>query len=122
MFTENYLIDDSLNLPDLYLDKSGIGKFRNFSFAIPSKSILENTENRTSPAKVDFLIIRSNPKLKDLENLENLFNFRFLVFDASNSSYRINQWKRQCQAHSIPFIDCSEKGCDVLSFVQKKRN
>jgi competence protein ComEC len=122
LFTKNYLLNDSLNLTALYLDNSGIGKFKNFSFAIPPKSILENTENRSSPAKVDFLIIRSNPKLKDLEKLENLFNFRYLVFDASNSSYRISKWKRQCQELSIPYIDCSEKGCEIVSFVQKKRN
>jgi hypothetical protein len=117
-FLQELLRSDSHNLPELMINNHGVGKFRNRTFAIPSKSILENTENRTNPYKVDFLIISSNPKLKDLEKLENLFDYRFLVFDASNSQYKINNWLRQCKEQSIPYIDCSTSAKELCSFLQ----
>lgn len=117
-FLQELLRSDSHNLPELMINNHGVGKFRNRTFAIPSKSILENTENRTNPYKVDFLIISSNPKLKDLEKLENLFDYRFLVFDASNSQYKIKNWLRQCKEQSIPYIDCSASAKELCSFLQ----
>jgi competence protein ComEC len=117
-FYREFEIRDSFSLNDMHITGYGVGKFRNTSFAIPAKSILEQTENRISPYKVDFLIICANPKLKDLEKLENLFDYRYLVFDASNSKYRINNWLRQCREHSIPFIDCSSSGKELCTFLQ----
>jgi len=117
-FYKEFELRDNISLADLYLNSYGVGKFKNTSFAIPSKSLLENAENRTNPYKVDFLIICANPKLNDLEKLENLFDYRCLVFDASNSRYRINNWLRQCKERSIPFIDCSSGGKELYTFLK----
>ena len=117
-FYKEFELRDSISLADLYINSYGVGKFRNTSFAIPSKSLLEHAENRTNPYKVDFLIICANPKLNDLEKLENLFDYRYLVFDASNSRYRINNWLRQCKERSIPFIDCSSGGKELYTFLK----
>jgi competence protein ComEC len=117
-FYKEFELRDNISLADLYINSYGVGKFRNTSFAIPSKSLLEHAENRTNPYKVDFLIICANPKLNDLEKLENLFDYRYLVFDASNSRYRINNWLRQCKERSIPFIDCSSGGKELYTFLK----
>jgi competence protein ComEC len=117
-FYKEFELRDNISLADLYLNSYGVGKFKNTSFAIPSKSLLEHAENRTNPYKVDFLIICANPKLNDLEKLENLFDYRCLVFDASNSRYRINNWLRQCKERSIPFIDCSSGGKELYTFLK----
>jgi competence protein ComEC len=117
-FYKEFELRDSISLADLCINSYGVGKFRNTSFAIPSKSLLEHAENRTNPYKVDFLIICANPKLNDLEKLENLFDYRCLVFDASNSRYRINNWLRQCKERSIPFIDCSSGGKELYTFLK----
>ena len=117
-FYKEFELRDNISLADLHINSYGVGKFRNTSFAIPSKSMLEHAENRTNPYKVDFLIICANPKLKDLEKLENLFDYRYLVFDASNSRYRINNWLRQCKERSIPYIDCSSGGKELYTFLK----
>ncbi len=117
-FYREFELRDSISLADLHINSYGVGKFRNTSFAIPSKSLLEHAENRSNPYKVDFLILSANPTLKDLEKLENLFDFRYLVFDASNSRYRLNNWLRQCKERSIPFIDCSSGGKDLHRFLE----
>jgi competence protein ComEC len=114
------LHQDSINSPSFYISKEGIGSFGDFSFAIPNKALLENAENREKPLKVDFLVLTGNPRLKNLELLENLFDYRMLVFDASNSSYRLMNWRRQCTELTIPFIDCSEKGQELLRFLKPK--
>ncbi len=122
MFYESYKLGDSINVANLFIEKDRIGKFKDFSFVIPNNTSLELTRNRENPLKIDFLMLIANPKLKNLEQLENLYDYRYLVFDASSSRYKIAQWKRQCKELSIPYIDCSEKGLDLLSISQKSAN
>ena len=55
---------------------------------------------------VDLIIISKNPKLY-MAQLESIFDCKQYVFDASNSLWKINQWKKECKAlhlnfHSIP--------------------
>jgi hypothetical protein len=53
-------------------------------------------------------------------SLEEAFDYSCLVFDASNSPYRIASWRQQCLAEGIPFIDCSEKGQELPAASQRK--
>jgi len=122
MFGKSYKLGDSINVANLFIEKNRIGKFKEFSFAIPNNTSLELTRNREAPLKIDFLILSANPTIKNLEQLESLFDYRYLVFDASSSRYKIQQWIRQCKELSIPYVNCSEKGIDLLSFSQKSAN
>jgi competence protein ComEC len=102
----------------MFMNSRGIGKIGNHSFAIPDLSLLSPPFESNQPLKVDFLIMRGNPKVKDLQSLEQTFDYRYLVFDASNSPYRLAKWRRQCQEDDIPYIDCSENGLDLIYCTQ----
>ncbi|MEO6838582.1 MAG: ComEC/Rec2 family competence protein [Ginsengibacter sp.] len=55
---------------------------------------------------VDYLIISKNPKIK-IKDLAQIFECNHYIFDASNSLWKIGQWKKECeelhlQSHSVP--------------------
>ena len=63
--------------------------------------------------KVDAIILSQNPKL-NIRQLAAVFDCNEFVFDASNSLWKINQWKKDCENlhlrhHSIP-----EQGAFVM--------
>lgn len=110
---------DSISSDNLFLDKMGIGSFEGVTFALPGKEMLNATIINEKALDIDFLIISGNPKIRDFERLEQLFNFRYLVFDASNSPYRIDNWKKLCDENNIPYIDCSNQGREIINFKKK---
>lgn len=73
-------------------------------FAVPQQKI-----------ELDAIILSKNPKIK-IRVLATIFNCKRYIFDASNSQYRIEQWKQECadlqiQYHSIP--DSGSYTCNI---------
>ena len=96
-----------------------IVQFKDIKLAIPQKIILNEDIVLSKKPFVDYLILTSNPRINDLGHLENIFNYKILVFDASNNHYRISKWINECKKLGIPFIDCSYKGKDILTALKK---
>jgi len=64
--------------------------------------------------KVDFIIIQNNPKF-DLENILQNFIFEKIIFDTSNSQWKVKNWKINCQRLNIQYYDIFEKGaCEIV--------
>ncbi|MFK7773137.1 MAG: ComEC/Rec2 family competence protein [Saprospiraceae bacterium] len=59
--------------------------------------------------KVDFIIIQNNPKFNLEEILAN-FIFKKIIFDTSNSQWKVETWKTNCQKLNIAYYDIFEKG------------
>ncbi|MBS1935576.1 MAG: hypothetical protein JST96_16360, partial [Bacteroidetes bacterium] len=59
--------------------------------------------------KLDLLILSKNPLLK-ISNVINAFDFRNLVFDASNASWRIKKWEMECEQLHLPFYNTVDNG------------
>jgi len=68
--------------------------------------------NPQKPLTVDFVILRRNPILK-LDELKQLFNFKMLVFDSSNSRWSMKKWIEACKKMNIPFYDVGASGAFV---------
>jgi competence protein ComEC len=66
----------------------------------------------TLKEELDFIVISENPKLK-IENLLGRIKFKKLIFDSSNSAYKIKLWKQQCRENGIAFYDVSTQGAFV---------
>jgi competence protein ComEC len=113
------LFNDEFENSNIKIDKNGLVQFKDIKLALPPKIILNEDIFLSKKPIVDYLILTSNPRIKDLNHLENIFNYKILVFDASNSQYRINKWINQCKTLGIPFIDCSYKGKDILTALKK---
>jgi competence protein ComEC len=62
---------------------------------------------------VDMIIISKSPKLY-IPQLAKVFNCRQFVFDASNSLWKIEKWKQDCDKLNLRFHSIPAKGAFVM--------
>ncbi len=65
------------------------------------------------PIEVDYVMLSGNPKLKNLQQLDDLCTYQHLLFDASNSYWNIQKWKKQCETLKISYTDISTTGAVI---------
>ncbi len=93
-----------------FLYKDGFIQFYNKRLAVLSESPdFQNTDK----LKVDYLLLRNNPKLYIDQVLEH-FEFDLLLFDASNANWRVEKWKEFCRKAGIANYDINEEGAWIL--------
>jgi competence protein ComEC len=63
--------------------------------------------------KFDYIILGHNPGIK-FDELIQSFDFKTVVFDASNSPWKIKQWKAECNKYAIRFKDINETGAMII--------
>lgn len=63
---------------------------------------------------VDLLVISKNPKLY-INRLLNSFVIRQIVIDGSNSSWKANLWKKDCDSLGIPCHNVTTEGAFVMN-------
>ncbi|MCW3070220.1 MAG: ComEC/Rec2-related protein [Bacteroidetes bacterium] len=61
------------------------------------------------PLKVDFLIVSKNLKMDIAELLKN-YDPEQIIFDSSNSNYRLEKWKKECIAMSRNYYSVKDSG------------
>jgi competence protein ComEC len=88
-------------------------------FEFGSKRILIIDQNislasKSKKTKVDVIIISKNPSLK-IPNLANVFECNKWVFDSSNSNWKINKWKEECEQLHLLSYAVVDKGAFVLN-------
>lgn len=114
---------DSININDNFeidnLKKEGhFIQFHNTTFLIINKETGKNWQENDLPKdkkiNIDYLILRENPKVK-MTDLANQFDFEKVIFDASNSFWYINNWKKECENLEIPFHDVKNDFAFVLN-------
>ncbi len=70
---------------------------QNFSFKSPQR------------IPVDLIIISKNPRVY-ISQLAAVFDCPQYIFDGSNSFWRVNQWKEDCDSLHLPHYSTSDKG------------
>ena len=68
----------------------------------------------TTKVHVDFLIVSKNPKLKIIDAAQ-FMDTKLVVFEASNSLWKIEKWKKECDALNLPYYSIPEKGAFVFN-------
>lgn len=63
---------------------------------------------------VDVLLISKNANV-DIVNITSAVTPRCIVFDASNSLWKIAQWKKQCSLLHLPIFITAEQGAFILN-------
>ncbi len=58
---------------------------------------------------VDYIIIQNNPNFK-MEDISQNFIFEKIIFDTSNSPWKVENWKTDCQKLNIQYYDILEQG------------
>jgi hypothetical protein len=71
--------------------------------------------NSDKVMKMDIVILRNNPFI-DFEKLNQVFKPDMVIFDSSNSWWRINKWKVLCKKYNLSCYSVSEKGAFIQSF------
>jgi len=70
----------------------------------------ESVKNKLA---VDVLLITKNPLIR-LSDITTAVTPSCIVFDASNSLWKITQWKKQCEDLHLPYFITGEQGAYVL--------
>jgi competence protein ComEC len=131
-----HFIGDSLVLQDKLLNAFNIKPAHillkikeNSLFANPSKVnnkfyqfytsrilIIDSAFNFSSAKKVDldYIIFSKNPQV-NFANIAKVFNCKKFIFDASNSPWKIEQWKKECEELHLQFHSVPEQGAFVTN-------
>jgi len=62
--------------------------------------------------KADIVIISKNPKIK-IEDLRKWFEFKKIIIDSSNSEWRAEKWKKECEDLKIDFYSVIDSGAYI---------
>ncbi|HKG68564.1 MAG TPA: ComEC/Rec2 family competence protein, partial [Segetibacter sp.] len=93
------------NLADLYISRPFI-QFAGKKILIIDKPF--KFESR-SKIRLDLIIVAHNPRLY-ISELAKVFDCKKFVFDASNSTWKINQWKKDCDSLHLRHHSTPDKG------------
>jgi competence protein ComEC len=70
-------------------------------------------EPTNTKLKIDVLIICKNPKI-NISDIVSAVSPAVIVFDASNSLWKIAQWKKECEELHLPYFITGEQGAFVM--------
>ena len=104
---EVYTLEDSIQNRILYY-KHKKGHFGKKRLLLYSKQ--EAQQQSHTPLAVDYVLVHGNPKLKSVRQIEELCLFQKLIFDASNSPWKIKKWVTECQELGIDYVDVASEG------------
>ena len=98
------------NLPSLF-QLNNFYKYNNKKVLLVDKPIQFFTDS--SKINIDCIIISKNPKL-DIAELVSSFNCKQIIFDGSNSLWKIAKWKKECEALHLQNYAVAEKGAFII--------
>ena len=91
---------------------------KDFMFCGQRVFVIDSSIHFTSPTvktTVDIIVLSKNPKLY-LDNLNDAFNVKQIVIDASVPFWKARLWKTDCDSLHIACWDVAEKGAYVKNF------
>ena len=87
-------------------------QFYNLKMMVIDTSLqFESVKNKLA---VDVLLITKNPKIY-LADIATAVTPSCIVFDASNSLWKITQWKKECEDLHLPYFITGEQGAFILN-------
>lgn len=75
-------------------------------------SIIKFSSNKK--LNLDYIILSKNPPI-NLSDIAAVFNCKKYIFDASNSSWKIEQWKKECEELHLQFHSVPEQGAFIVN-------
>jgi len=62
--------------------------------------------------RTDYIVLSNNLNIS-INQLNNYFNFKLIIFDSSNSYYTIDRWKKDCLENNISYYDVLNDGAYI---------
>lgn len=104
------LEDTSAHVFDRWFYQNGFVQFYDTRLFIVTKPAAFPTDEKI---KVDYLLVRGTPKVT-MEDLLEVFDFKTIIFDASNKKWQLEKWKTVCEQLGVDYFDVNEEGAFVL--------
>jgi competence protein ComEC len=99
------------SLPSIF-NKENFYLFKNKRvLLIDSKITFTPSQQKTD---LDIIVISKSPKLY-ISQLASVFNCKQYVFDGSNSLWKIDKWKKDCEKLHLPFYSIPDQGAFILN-------
>lgn len=90
------------------------GQFLDKRLALYNAKMMQ--QKSYNPLKVNYVLVCDNPPLKSIQQIEDVFLYDTLIFDASNSTWNIRQWTKECKHANIHFVDISQQGAWIINW------
>jgi competence protein ComEC len=107
------MLTSSSSLPDVLIHRNNFYQFYNRRVLLIDSAL--NYFPMKEKIKLDYIIISKNPRIK-IANLAQTFDCKSYVFDASNSRWKIGQWKKECEELHLHSHSVSDQGAFVTDF------
>jgi competence protein ComEC len=104
-------VEESMDTLKSLSNKGMVWQFYNKSIFILDTTVqFEPSKNKL---QIDVLLISKNPKINILD-ISSSISPAVIVFDASNSLWKIAQWKKECEELHLHYFITGEQGAFVL--------
>lgn len=97
---------------NLLVQEAGFVRFCNKTLLLLDSSLV--FEPRLEKIAIDILLISHNPNIR-IENVMSAVTPAVIVFDASNSLWKIDKWKSECEDLHLRFHSVPEQGAFIQS-------
>lgn len=103
--------DKDIQTNNLY-KKGNILQFYEVKMVVVEQALPRNrlVKNRLV---TDYLVIQKNPSI-GISQLLNYYDFKTIIFDNSNTSWRIKKWVENCERLGIPYHDVKQSGAFTI--------
>ena len=107
-----FQLEEALSPPAQLFSKDHFFQFFNARILMIDSSF--NNFQPKEKMSINYILISKNPRIKISELAEN-FDCNNYIFDASNSSWKIEQWKKECEELHLHFHSVTEQGALVIN-------
>lgn len=89
--------------------KAGMIKFYDRQLVVISKKLFPSSKKISA----DYIILSSDVFVK-IKQIKDRYNFKQIIFDSSNSKWRVNKWKEECKSLNINYYSVLDNGAFIL--------
>ncbi len=109
------IISDTIQTKNLNIANNFIQFYDKRVVIINDRHILRKKQVISlNPLTVDYLIISKNSPIH-IADILKVYQANKIIFDSSNSEYRINKWKKECVVLNQPYYSVQEEGALIVN-------
>ncbi|GAA0532662.1 ComEC/Rec2 family competence protein [Chitinophaga japonensis] len=80
--------------------------------------VVDSTWRACAPVKkfcTDYILLSHHPRLSIMQ-LKDMFDFKMIIFDASNPFWQVQQWKSECSVLTLRCFSVPDQGAYLINF------
>ncbi len=105
-----FMANHESSMPEIIYKKNNFYQFYNRKLLVVDSSRLYYPLDKK--ISIDYIVISKNPQIT-ISSLSNIFDCGYYIFDASNTPWKIEKWKKECEELHLQSHSVSEQGAFV---------